>query len=119
RLGAFVERGPFGFDRLRPRVVLPPRLVQRRLRARDRLVAARALLGPRGLFLPALDFSPSLCLLERRGGLAGLLIVELAGWFLCSLRRRLFRLGLSFGFGLGFRLGFRLGFWLRLVVSEI
>jgi hypothetical protein len=79
RLGAFIERDALGFDPDRPRVVLPPRLVQRRLRARDRLVPAGALLGAGGLFLPAFGLPPPLFLLERRGGLARLSIVDLAG----------------------------------------
>src|SRR3954452_5625993 len=108
RLGAFVECSALRFDCLRSRFVLPLCLVQRRLRARNRLVAARALLGASGLLLAALGFPPPLFLLERRGGLARLLIVDLAGWLLCSLRRKLSRLGLRFGL-----------FWLGLVVSEI
>src|SRR4051794_40335999 len=108
RLGTLLERRALSFDRLRPRFVLPPRVVQRRLRVRDCLVAARALLGASGLLLAALGFPPPLFLLERRGGLARLLIVDLAGWLLCSLRRKLSRLGLRFGL-----------FWLGLVVSEI
>ena len=77
-LGAFVERGPLGFDRLRLRIVLPPRIVQRRLGRGDRLVAARALLSVGGLFLASLGVSPPLFLLERRGGFARVLIVNLA-----------------------------------------
>src|SRR3954468_22097938 len=96
---------------LAPPFVLPPLFVQRRLRVRDRPVAARALLGASGLLLAALGFPLPLFLLERRGGLARLLIVDLAGWLLCSLRRKLSRLGLRFGLGFAVRPG--------LVVSEI
>src|SRR3954451_844616 len=105
RLGAFVECSALGFNRLRPRFVLPLCLVQRRLRARNRLVAARALLGAGGLLLAALGFPPLLFLLERRGGLARVLIVDLAGWLPCFLCGTLFRRGLGFGLGLALRLG--------------
>src|SRR4051794_35382268 len=85
RSARLAECSPLCLDCLPPRFVLPLSLVQRRLPARTRLVAARALLGASGLLLAALGFPPPLFLLERRGGLARLLIVDLAGWLLCSL----------------------------------
>ncbi len=84
-LGTPIERSALRVDRLRPLLVLPPRLVQRPLCTRDRFLAARALLGASDLLLAALGFPPALFLRERRGGLARLLIVDLAGWLLCSL----------------------------------
>ena len=91
RLCALFEGGALGVDLACPPSMGLLGLVNRRLGLRDSLLPALTLFRPGGFFLPLLAFTLLLLSLIGQCGLAGCLIVYLAGRLLAGLGAELFR----------------------------
>src|SRR3954447_17162955 len=79
RLRLFVDGGTLRFDCACPLVMLAFGIFDRCLGFRDCLVPSLAILSEGGLFLLPLGFAAALLSLERQRGLAGCLVIDLAG----------------------------------------